>query len=423
MLQNLIYPKLVSTPQVQQPALDSSDPILGPSDTLLRIRDLMIRGSFAFYDPKMEKTINLINEYIGADQSQEEAISKEKTSLSPERLFLSEVQQYKKKKMIRSEDRPYVLDWVKTIVSRHRKYVKLLPSITLEPGDSEGVTYVITKAKKIYGFLYGTMHNFSFDFLEGEILTKLSLETQIRLLSCHIIGTEITVEDEPTVHSVEGALMNIADQCAITNIGIDDATCDRSQVGTIVTIAVDSKGIASQPKKEKPKLKEQDHIEDLSSYLTGATDERTLNRITLIALHTGVLEFAWAASLTRARTFPDSDYQKSLQIQRHQAMAENIHTLLSACEVIGQESEGTPPPRCFFPIGISHLIPTQAVPKSVVELVAEKGWQVERIVKKNTKLAFSREMTKREAQLIGELIVDMRKKPLFHSHKPYLPAE
>jgi hypothetical protein len=301
-----------------------------------------------------------------------------------------------------------------------KKHAKLLPPVTLVPGDSEGITFVITKAKKIYGFLYGTMHNFSRGLLEAEILTHLSLSTQINLLNCSIIGTEITIQEEPSSNSVEGSLMAIADKCGIVNIGIDDATCDRSMVGRTIAWTRDSR-LDFLPRIEEPKFKELDQIEELASYLNGAKDARTLHRITTIALYSGIIELVWAAALSGSSMEKDV-YQNTLQKQRNQSMADNIDTLLNSCVVIGEERIGEMPPRCFFAIGISHLIPTPAIPESVVELVAKKGWRVERLVPKEAQLASSREMTAREARSIGELLVNMNPHPLYASQKPYFPT-
>lgn len=393
--------------QAMQRTSPSSGSFVGSSALLRRTRAHLIDCCMPFYEPTMDKMINLINDYIGADAEQEKAV----TSVSPEQLFLSEVQKYKKMRIMRIEDRPHAVDWVKTIVTTHRGHAELLPPIALKQGDSEGITFVITKAKKIYGFLYGTMHNFSSGLGEAEILTKLSLSTQINLLGCSIIGTEMTVKNEPSSNSVEGALMAIADKCGIANIGIDDATCDRSMVGAVIAMEG-----GMSPIKKEPKFKELDPIEELASYFEGAKDARTLDRVTTIALHSGIIELAWSAALTREATHRESAFQQTLQKKRNQSMAENIDTLLSACEVIGHET----PPRCFFAIGVSHLIPTPSIPQSVVELVAKKGWGVKRLVKQETQLTLSREMTSREARSIGELIVHMRRHPLYASQKPYL---
>lgn len=352
--------------------------------------------------------------------SLKKSTSKDKLSFSPEKLFLSEMQKYKEKKMMTVEDRQHSVDWLRTIVASQKKHAKLIPPITLVPGDSEGITFVITKAKKIYGFLYGTMHNFSRGLLEAEILTNLSLDTQINLLSCSIIGTEVTVKNEPSTHSVEGALMAIADKCGIANIGVDDA--DRSMAGG-TPIQIDD-GQVFLPQITEPKFKKLDLIEELANYCNGARDARTLHRITVIALYTGIIEWAQSAALSRSSVEEKTgdQYQDTLQKQRHQSMADNIDALLTACVVIDEERKEERPPRGFFPLGISHLIPTPAVPESVVELLAKKGWKVERLAQEEVQLAFSREMTALEALRITNLIDDMHRHPLYAAQKPYLPT-
>jgi hypothetical protein len=52
-----------------------------------------------------------------------------------------------------------------------------------------------------------------------------------------------------------------------------------------------------------------------------------------------------------------------------------MDSLLKAADTVGLENQESPP-KCFFTMGLNHLIPTNANPLSVVELLAKKGWTV-----------------------------------------------
>lgn len=334
----------------------------------------------------------------------------------PLESYFSEMEKYAKKEVILKEDRPYLAGWVRAIIASQNKFNKLIPPIPFTPGDSHGITFEIKKANRVYGYLYGTIHHLH-KLPELKIVTQISMQTLRRLLDCAIIGTEVSLPNEPKSRSLEGTLLSFASQCGIVNLGLDE----RDYVYPIEygAIAGDSATIEFLRKANKPKTTAEadiDYMGELVRYLRGARDETTLLRVKMIALYSGLVQLAWAAILSgEAVDRPPSRARLAVDLLRNLTMAENMDSLLKACDAVGLENQESPP-KCFFAIGLHHLIPTRANPLSVVELLAKKGWTVEMPPEKiNAQFPpSSHVLTREEAGWIGELLQTTHRNPLFN---------
>jgi hypothetical protein len=331
--------------------------------------------------------------------------------------YFSEMQKYAKKTVILKEDRPYLTGWVRAIVASQKKFAELIPPIACEAGDSHGITFEIKKGNRVYGYLYGTMHHF--DKYRGmQIVTQISVQTLRRLFECAIIGTEVSLPDEPKSRSLEGTLLSFATQHGIANLGLDESNYKYPLMGRCwvreESNATDFESFikAEKEKAAKEAAEEFDHMGELVRFVKGGRDNKiTLLRVKAIALYSGIIQFAWAASLRgKARSLMRS----AVDSQRNLTMTENMDGLLKACDAVGLENQESPP-KCFFAIGLNHLIPTKANPESVVELLAKKGWTVNMPPQKIDAQfpPSSHILTREEAGCIGELIHTAHGNPLF----------
>jgi len=318
----------------------------------------------------------------------------------PLRYHFFNIRQYGIKPVLLDQDLPYLKGWVKNIVASQKKFEPLLPPIVLQEGDSQGIMFDILNSDNVVcGHLYATIHHLE-NFPNLQIVTKISKSTQQKLFECAILGTERTLLNKPASGSVDATLVTLGSQRGIANLGLDKLdypsymeetqTADGSEMSKTI-----------------------DPMGDLARYLHEDRETSTLFRIKVIALYCGIIQLAWASTLSFHRKHPISPAQLAVDIERNQKMTENMDHLLQACKELGLENQ-QPSAKCFFAIGLRHLIPTPSNPASVVELLAQKGWNVK--LQQNERPDFpvvSHELTEAEAEDLDWLITKTNEESLF----------
>lgn len=331
---------------------------------------------------------------------------------------LTDMQKYRMQEVMKQTDHPIVVEWIRHIAHSQQRHAKLLPPVTdmMKWGDSVGLTFTIKKADKVYGYLYGTTHHFK-KRPWVKMLTSLSLVTQARLFECSVLGLERNIKHR---FSVEEQLDELAVKRGIATIGIDAENVTVPVLQEYIVENEKEQGLLSKP--EELELEQIDPIKELARFVNGAFDQRTIYRVAMVALHSGIIELMRASVLIQDSVTDPDIVKKTAEWDkpRNQAMADNIDVLLKACEKVGHERQ-EPSPKCFFAIGAAHLIPSPSLPESVVELVAAHGWDVELVTHEGVEYQFppsSHELTKSEAQRLGQLIHDMHYHPLFARQTP-----
>jgi hypothetical protein len=294
------------------------------------------------------------------------AVLNKETQLLPLRALFN---RYTQKRTLLKSDAPFIKNWIRDIISTRKKYTKWLPLPVYRKGDAHGFTFVIKKEDLVRGYLFGTYHYLD-KIVGGYEVAKISKAVQKRLDECAVLGTEVAATesdsegwgrlfldavisskyDHPS--SVEAALIHRAYYRGIVNFGIDAEDRDYGLNRR------DSFGIEALPKGEK--LEPNDVVKArFSLYRSGY--------------------FATTKSLLLEEETmhpPSSKVKIEFSSLRNESMAENMDNMLKACDEVGQEVQEAPS-KCFFAIGADHLVPTKALPNSVVELLAKKGWTVE----------------------------------------------
>ena len=247
--------------------------------------------------------------------------------------------------VILKADRPYLNEWMREIVHLQRESSQILPPPLLEEGDSQGVTFAITRGRKIYGYLFGTLHQLD-SMPDAENVIKISKEVQKRLSECAILGTEILCERGRTQYSIEGTLYQSAEKRGIINLGIDDE--DREYLSAV-----------------RDKIWAKLHKGPLKSPIIALT------RILMSPYRSGDVEKMKNIFEGMASSFSKELIQ--IELIRNVTMAENIDHILRESHSLEKETGILL--KCFFAIGTFHVISTSSI-QSVAELISRKGWSV-----------------------------------------------
>lgn len=328
-----------------------------------------------FFSKVIETLDRFTEEFVTPERRAALKGSREKLSeINGEALLLPVRHLYAKygqKKTLMKSDGPFLKEWVKDIVSTQKKYATAIPPVVYEEGDSQGLSFSIKKEGQIRGYLHGTMH--SMDYMKLYELSRISKIVEQRLYECVILSTEIAVNEEDDLFtnaifssevgipsSVESALIARAYHRGIANLGIDAE--ERNEL------------ISSLPASLPKKFQEGIELLFLEQKLKILKDPNFQNLFS--SYRRGDLEGYQAAMLKVEETHPESEKAIENISARNLAMAENIDRLIKACEEVGTEIH-EPHLKCFFAVGVSHLIHPKEESNTVVKLLVKKGYLVE----------------------------------------------